>query len=79
MFQRKAPFKIVPNQVLRIEKEYFVFTLDMENPVDQKFQNPFQTLVFLFSDSTSSCGFQGSAWFVFEPTFTKDLKFRLLT
>ena len=42
MFQRKAPFKTVLNQVLGIEKEYFVLTLDMENPVHQKFQNPFQ-------------------------------------
>ena len=39
MFQRKAPFNIVLNEVLRIEKEYFVFILDMENPLDQKFQN----------------------------------------
>lgn len=46
MFQRKAPFNIVLNEVLRIEKEYFVFILDMENPLDQKFQNPSQ----IFSD-----------------------------
>lgn len=79
MFQRKAPFKTVRNQVLRIEKEYFVFILDMENPVDQKFQNPFQTLVDFVQWFHILMWFEGSAWFVFEPTFTKDLKFRLLT
>lgn len=48
MFQRKAPFKTVLNKVLGTEENYFVFTLDMENPLDQKFQNPLYIFSYFF-------------------------------
>lgn len=48
IFQRKAPFNTVLNKVLRIEREDFVFTLDTENPLDQKFQNPSQIVSDVF-------------------------------
>lgn len=83
MFQRKAAFKTALNQVLGTEKEYFVLTLDMENPVDQKFQNPFQNSGLFSSNSTSSMWFQGFDLififiFIFILVNTKILKFRPL-
>lgn len=79
IFQRKAPFNIALNKVLRIEKEYFVFTLDAENPLDQNSKILPRYFPMFYNNSTSPTRFQAGPNLAWTQIFTKDLKSRLLT